>query len=318
VTFRLNGSGRVELYHEYRYRSSTAPADDPALSFTVAQQPDIVLQVHKDAAPEAYVLTYLFDAKYRLQSDDRPGAPDYPPDDAINQMHRYRDAIYYRDRGRRRLEKEVIGAYVLFPATGPVEQIEQAYYYRAVSEINIGAFPLLPGDRFGTRALLKNHLRGLIHPAPSDLLEEAIPQRHLRYETAGAVVLIGTVRPGAQERFLLEEGGLVYHLPTMPRAFALERIRYFAPYFPGKGIRLLYTVKQFRQLSRKAIFSAGHPLYKASPADYLVLYLKPLEPLQDFHPVEHLRSLGYSTLDRLYQAVREGNPVPLIREEKNG
>lgn len=37
-----------------------------------------------------------------------------PPDDAINQMHRYRDAIYYRDYVEAPLKKEVIGGYILF------------------------------------------------------------------------------------------------------------------------------------------------------------------------------------------------------------
>lgn len=41
-------------------------------------------------------MTYLFDAKYRIGGKDRNGV-DVPPDDAINQMHRYRDAIYYKN-----------------------------------------------------------------------------------------------------------------------------------------------------------------------------------------------------------------------------
>ena len=59
------------------------------------QRPDIVLKITKNDLKDNYVLTYLFDAKYRLQSDDKDSAPDLPPEDAINQMHRYRDAIYY-------------------------------------------------------------------------------------------------------------------------------------------------------------------------------------------------------------------------------
>jgi len=49
----------------------------------------------KNDLKENYVLTYLYDAKYRLSSDDYNDGPDLPPEDAINQMHRYRDAIYY-------------------------------------------------------------------------------------------------------------------------------------------------------------------------------------------------------------------------------
>ena len=57
-----------------------------------------------------YYSPNLYDAKYRVVSDKRLDkniekedleemkelhGDDYPPSDAINQMHRYRDAIYY-------------------------------------------------------------------------------------------------------------------------------------------------------------------------------------------------------------------------------
>jgi len=59
------------------------------------QKPDIVLRLTKPVGGDnTFKLTYLFDAKYRLEAD-REGV-DSPPNDAINQMHRYRDAIYYR------------------------------------------------------------------------------------------------------------------------------------------------------------------------------------------------------------------------------
>lgn len=50
--------------------------------------------------------TYLFDAKYRIDGKDRNGV-DVPPEDAINQMHRYRDAIYYKDHKSDVLKKKL-------------------------------------------------------------------------------------------------------------------------------------------------------------------------------------------------------------------
>ncbi len=63
---------------------------------TVPQKPDIVLQLTKNDLQEGMKMTYLFDAKYRIDGKDKNGV-DVPPEDAINQMHRYRDAIYYKD-----------------------------------------------------------------------------------------------------------------------------------------------------------------------------------------------------------------------------
>ena len=75
---------------------------------TVPQKPDIVLQLTKNDLHRDMKMTYLFDAKYRISGKDSKGV-DTPPDDAINQMHRYRDAIYYKEYDSAPLKKEVIG-----------------------------------------------------------------------------------------------------------------------------------------------------------------------------------------------------------------
>ena len=70
---------------------------------TVPQKPDIVLQLTKNDLQQGMKMTYLFDAKYRIA--DKQNGVDTPPDDAINQMHRYRDAIYYKEHGSGALKK---------------------------------------------------------------------------------------------------------------------------------------------------------------------------------------------------------------------
>lgn len=93
---------------------------------TVPQKPDIVLQLTKNDLQEGMKFTYLFDAKYRIDGKDRNGV-DVPPEDAINQMHRYRDAIYYKDHKSDVLKKEVIGGYILFPGDGEPTGIRDVY-----------------------------------------------------------------------------------------------------------------------------------------------------------------------------------------------
>ena len=53
---------------------------------TVPQKPDIVLQLTKNDLQQGMKMTYLFDAKYRI--DGRQNGVDTPPTDAVNQMHR--------------------------------------------------------------------------------------------------------------------------------------------------------------------------------------------------------------------------------------
>ena len=70
---------------------------------TVPQKLDIVLQLTKNDLQQGMKMTYLFDAKYRIDGKDK--GVDVPPEDAINQMHRYRDAIYYKGYDANALKK---------------------------------------------------------------------------------------------------------------------------------------------------------------------------------------------------------------------
>ena len=168
-------------------------------SKTTEQRPDIVLRLSKKE--DAIVYTYLFDAKYRIR-DTRVEDVEVPPVDAINQMHRYRDAIYYTQSSDEQLKREVIGGYVLYPGNLSKKQFLYSYYQRSVDEVNIGAFPLKPGghwrgmytedgkyndlllDPNSSEDVLYNQIETWLNDehARQTLVEKAIPQRGLRYE----------------------------------------------------------------------------------------------------------------------------------------
>lgn len=161
---------------------------------TTEQRPDIVLNIRK--ASGEVVLTYLYDAKYRVVNDkeldkdfetqditENTVMPrgDYPPTDAINQMHRYRDAIYYSKEHEPYRSKEVIGGYILFPGRGDDKYVKKRYYSESVESVNIGAFPLLPNSY----SLLKKHLEDILMKYASSEMHvaKAKPQRTLAYVT---------------------------------------------------------------------------------------------------------------------------------------
>ena len=146
------GEDEVELLYQHTYNRTSGEIH----TATTENRPDIVLNIKK---PDGFMLTYLFDAKYRVLDDDRLnaedvdkeqerlGAADYPPSDAINQMHRYRDAIYYglkKEQQHQHTAKEIIGGYILFPGRGDDHAIRQRYFFKSIETVNIGAFPLLP------------------------------------------------------------------------------------------------------------------------------------------------------------------------------
>lgn len=164
-----------------------APTTSIAPGASSAEKPDIVLRLTKSfGGDDHYKVTYLFDAKYRIQGRYGNGLAagvDYPPQDAIDQMHRYRDAIYYRkDKTNSSLtnepfKKEIVGGYVLFPGTGEKDAIKAAPFMQTREEVNIGAFPLRPGNDENNK-ILRDFLEDLLnHNAWVKHLEDVIAQK---------------------------------------------------------------------------------------------------------------------------------------------
>ncbi|MBQ8705553.1 MAG: restriction endonuclease-like protein [Paludibacteraceae bacterium] len=219
---------------------------------TVPQKPDIVLQLTKDDVRKGMKMTYLFDAKYRIEGKTARGV-DMPPDDAINQMHRYRDAIYYRDYSAQQLKKEVIGGYILFPGDGEPADVEVSKFYRTIGEVNIGAFPLRPKDE-RNRQLLEHFIHELIAMKSASTIAQVIPQKGAFVEV-GDRVLIGVVRPSSRKDYnkSFEEGRakLYYTGRNFPSTIMLHNLHFFIPYFPEKGIRDVYEITGVRTITAR-------------------------------------------------------------------
>lgn len=221
------------------------------VSKTVPQKPDIVLQLTKNDLQENMKLTYLFDAKYRI--DGKVKGVDVPPDDAINQMHRYRDAIYYKDYSSDTLKKEVIGGYILFPGDGEPLEVQEARFYKSIAEVNIGAFPLRPKDE-NNRSLLESFIKKLIEAKSQETISHVIPQKGT-FVDVGNRVLIGlvsnSVRRGYTQSFIDGTATLYYTGKQFPTTIALQNLHFFIPYIKGQGIRDVYEIIRIRTITAK-------------------------------------------------------------------
>lgn len=177
-------------------RSRTKSAIEGTDTLTTVQRPDIVLRLSKEGDDIKY--TYLFDAKYRINDTSIEGEQ-VPPEDAIDQLHRYRDAIYWnKDKN---LKKEIVAGYVLFPGTVSKEKMEDGtyYYQRSNQRIGIGAFPLKPDHEIrndegelivnpdSTEIALQKQIREwlTVEDNRQHILEKSIPQHGLEYEIEG-------------------------------------------------------------------------------------------------------------------------------------
>lgn len=224
------------------FRDEESLSIEDLVSPTVPQKPDIVLQLTKNDIDSGMKMTYLFDAKYRIAGKEQ--GTDIPPDDAINQMHRYRDAIYYK-RSDDRLRKEVIGGYILFPGAGEKTKIEQSKYYKSIGEVNIGAFPLRPDDD-GSKELLIEFIDELLSKQASAIVREVIPQKGTEI-TVHDRVLVGLVKRDV-EKFENGEANIYYTGPKFPTTIPLDNLHLFAPYIKEKGIRDVYEITKIRTI----------------------------------------------------------------------
>jgi hypothetical protein len=280
VSFVKTNGEIIDLFHDLSYYTSD---NQNVKSFTVNQRPDIVLRITKNDLKDKYVLTYLYDAKYRLASDDKEGSPDLPTEDSINQMHRYRDAIYYVNKQKVKPEKEVIGAYILFPGSGEIETIKNLDYYKSIESVNIGAFPLSPNENTN-RILLEEHLKTIIGLDTESVLNDVSPHKLTAFEKHNPEVLIGIVNKGNQSDYFENEQNLIYHTGKVKPSKLKDEdsgyvkiksdIKYFAPYYSGKGIKEFYEIEDFRIIPRNEIFKKPHPLAKDNDtSDRLIIRL---------------------------------------------
>ncbi len=250
ILFKKEGVELAELVYNPKHdeTENESISIDKLVVPTVAQKPDIVLQLTKDDMEKGMKLTYLFDAKYRISNKENN--VDTPPNDAINQMHRYRDAIYYKDYNSNQLKKEVIGGYILFPGDGNPTDVQMSKFYKSIEEVNIGAFPLRPKNE-ENRKLLEDFIKKIISLKSTDTISKVIPQKGTTVYVPNRV-LIGVVSPSTRknynENFEKGEADIYYTGPKFPSTIALHDLHFFIPYFKGEGIRDVYEITKIRTI----------------------------------------------------------------------
>lgn len=272
---------------------------------TVPQKPDIVLQLTKNDLQEGMKMTYLFDAKYRIDGKDKNGV-DVPPEDAINQMHRYRDAIYYKDCQSDALKKEVIGGYILFPGDGEPTDVAVSKFRKTIDEVNIGAFPLRPKDTHN-RLLLEQFIEELIQNKSHETISKVIPQKGTFVEV-GNRVLIGLVANSSRKGYLqsFKDGNatLYYTGSHFPTSIALQNLHYFMPYFKGEGIRDVYEIVRVRTITSKEVKQTegeegGNDLRLAFELRY---FRKQYASMQ---PINTSKMINYTFIDTTFDELDE-------------
>lgn len=305
ILFRKDGVELAELV--YTPKNADTENDNVGMKDlvvpTVPQKPDIVLQLTKNDLQQGMKMTYLFDAKYRIDGKDK--GVDVPPEDAINQMHRYRDAIYYKDYDANALKKEVIGGYILFPGDGEPNDVAVSKFYKTIKEVNIGAFPLRPKD-VENRKLLENFIDELIHTKSYETIAHVIPQKGA-YVEVGNRVLIGLVKEDNRlfQAFMDGTATLYYSGKQFPTTIALQDLHFFMPYIKGKGIRDVYEIVKVRTITGKEAKQTDEDDAdcKALRLAFELRYVH--KQYAEFQPIDTTKMIGYTFVDTTFDKLDE-------------
>ena len=305
ILFRKDGVELAELV--YNPKNADKENDNVGMKDlvvpTVPQKPDIVLQLTKNDLQQGMKMTYLFDAKYRIEGKDK--GVDVPPEDAINQMHRYRDAIYYKDYDANALKKEVIGGYILFPGDGEPNDVAVSKFYKTIKEVNIGAFPLRPKD-VENRKLLENFIDELIHTKSYETIAHVIPQKGAYVEVSNRV-LIGLVKEDNRlfQAFMDGTATLYYSGKQFPTTIALQDLHFFMPYIKGKGIRDVYEIVKVRTITGKEAKQTDEDDAdsKALRLAFELRYVR--KQYAEFQPIDTTKMIVHTFVDTTFDKLEE-------------
>lgn len=156
ISINAGNEGKYKVTYNHAYQTITG-----------IHKPDIIIEINKGKIPSTVI---ILDAKYRLINHDRYGNPikPQPPADAINALHRYRDAIYVINK-KQRVRPVVKGA-ILYPPEIDSD-LNDLPYWNSLQEVGIGAIPLIPEQDTYLKefliTLLKSDERSLYKPGPS-------------------------------------------------------------------------------------------------------------------------------------------------------
>jgi hypothetical protein len=181
-SFKRDDGVEIRLAHEPKFNKNGSPIK----SWTTTQIPDILLEV---TFVDGQQFVWIFDAKYRIKKDsNKERSPidqgDLAPDDAINQMHRYRDALIHQNKSNYEQvvkSRPVFGAFALYPGFH-TQTSKPNPYEDPINEIGIGAFSLLPSENNEGSHWLTEFLAEKLGRAQS-VYEKAASDKHFVEES---------------------------------------------------------------------------------------------------------------------------------------
>jgi len=248
--------------------------------FTYNQRPDYSIEFKKKGFEKPF--WYLFDAKYRFEEKTHEkGAIDQQkynvPQDAIGQLHRYRDAILHTEptNSTYRGATKNLGGIILYPYPLSEKEFENNIYRNSIDQVNIGALPFLPSKT----NLVSDLLNELINKRlPEEHYERFIDMDNSEYINKRNLwkewVTIGVVQKENQnERLKFISEQLIYHVPLVKNINSkLYLSKKFLICKAGTNEAILYDVNDWEILTDKELEDKG-TTWNHRKEKYIAFYL---------------------------------------------
>jgi len=271
IAFRTGSHRRISVLYNPQFANQ-----DTTL---IPQKPDILIRFEEDGWP---IIQLVLDAKYRIDATEkyRQQFKSFgPPTDAINVLHRYRDAILELDQHDNEapgLKRSVVQAAALFPLNQlPDEDFHNSRLWQSLERLGVGAIPALPSNT----VYLKEWLLASLRQGGWSLADRAIAslaeQRARDWRVAASEpVLVGVLRsPGTAEHLEWIKRERLYYKPltkTQRRQFIAKQVALYLPsgLDEPSGIRYFADVEQIDVVDRAEIQTP----WNANHREQMVLY----------------------------------------------
>jgi len=194
--------------------------EDGKKIFTYKQIPDIALKFTKKGFEKPF--WYVFDAKYRFdeKTEETVSSENQNynvPQDAIGQLHRYRDAILHTIPSNATYRGAIknLGGIILYPYPKSEKEFEKNTFYKSIEQVNIGALPFLPSksslvgvllNKMINKTLPEEHYERFIEMDNSEYIQQRNKWQEL-------VTIGGIQKDNQNERIDFINSKSIYHIP---------------------------------------------------------------------------------------------------------
>lgn len=275
--FKLNRSSlQVRLLEGRRQSVDCVNSKDRKISVTynfqydadavtlIPQKPDIIIRYEEVGWPQ---ILLVCDAKYRIDASEeyRQQFGSFgPPRDAVNVLHRYRDAILEieKEPGATGVPKHVVvQAVAAFPyAETQPQEFQSSRLWQSIDRFGIGAIPALPSNLSYMRQWLVQAFQKGGWAMADRVIPHLAEGRSRDWRVAASEpVLIGVLRsPGAAEHLDWIKRERTYYQPrtkSQRRQFFVKQVALYVPLGMNEpnGIRYVADVEQIDVVDRSEI-----------------------------------------------------------------